>query len=98
MDVSALGFVLRRTDTLNSFVPRPYPQMTSHQADRIVGIPHWLVALAGAIAPVAWLRRARWRRRIAKGLCPKCGYDLRATLDRCPECGTPADKTAEART
>ena len=27
------------------------------------------------------------RFRLRHGLCPKCGYDLRASGERCPECG-----------
>jgi hypothetical protein len=49
-----------------------------------VGLPLWAVALPLAAAPVARLLR---RRRIRVGHCPACGYDLRATPERCPECG-----------
>ena len=50
--------------------------------------PHWYVLSATAILPALWLvRTVRRARRTFKGACPSCGYDLRATPDRCPECG-----------
>lgn len=38
-----------------------------------------------------WLVHAKQRRRELKGLCLKCGYDLRGSRESkvCPECGEP---------
>jgi hypothetical protein len=53
-------------------------------------IPHWAILLTTLPMPAAWIaRRSRSRRFLATGRCVACGYDLRATPDRCPECGTP---------
>ena len=52
--------------------------------------PYGLAVGLLAVAPAWWLARLLWRRRArgpALNLCPACGYDLRATPDRCPECG-----------
>jgi hypothetical protein len=55
---------------------------------RRIVFPTWLAALAFAPLPGIVLTRAiRRRRRVREGHCRKCGYDLRATPDRCPECG-----------
>jgi hypothetical protein len=56
-----------------------------------VVVPYWALFAATAALPLAWGWRWRRRRRlIAVGHCVACGYDLRATPDRCPECGTAA--------
>ena len=66
------------------------------------GVPYWfLFALS---APVPLMTAARWhlrRRRQDTGRCHSCGYDLRATPGRCPECGAiarpPVATTENAR-
>jgi hypothetical protein len=54
---------------------------------RILTFPLWF-ASAVLAAPLALAIRLIKRKRAAKsGRCLSCGYDLRATPDRCPECG-----------
>jgi hypothetical protein len=82
---------------MGSYVPEPSTGRTTALGEwtRVIGVPHWPVALVLAL-PTTWTAlalRRRWigRRRRRAGLCPRCGYDLRETPERCPECGLERD-------
>jgi hypothetical protein len=56
-------------------------------------VPYGFLVAAACALPLArlwaWRRRRRDRRRLRKGLCRRCGYDLRGNASGvCPECGS----------
>lgn len=53
-----------------------------------IAAPYWFPAILAAFLPALWLRRiARKQVRNRRGLCVRCGYDLRCSSSICPECG-----------
>ncbi len=63
-------------------------EVASHPS---ITIPYWALTVTTVLIPLIWLWRAHGkRRRVNAGRCATCDYDLRATPDRCPECGTQA--------
>jgi hypothetical protein len=56
-----------------------------------LGTPYWLLFVVTIAAPALWTQRW-WKRRgrFREGRCQTCGYDLRESPERCPECGAVA--------
>jgi hypothetical protein len=66
---------------------------TASRSIWVLTFPWWFIVLMTALPLLVIASRYIQRqRRIRSGLCPTCGYDLRATPDRCPECGIVAQK------
>ena len=80
------GFVYARGITASRVLPTG--RLLVLGAYHGVTVPLWFIATAAAGLPlVRGAALLRNRRRTGHGLCPDCGYDLRATPDTCPECG-----------
>jgi hypothetical protein len=52
---------------------------------RFAAVPLWFLAVIFGASPTVWITRRR--RQYPAGHCETCGYDLRETPQRCPECG-----------
>ena len=66
-------------------------------------VPYWSLALLSGALPAGWITRRlhvhmRERGRKRMGLCSACGYDLRASFERCPECATEITSNLKAKT
>ncbi len=86
------GLVISSTERrlFGTFLPRV------HLEDGLsrIAIPLYLpvLALFAIVLMLCFLPLGRRRKRKKLGLCVKCGYDLRGSKDRCPECGEAFEK------
>jgi hypothetical protein len=69
--------------------PAPHAGLAYRDRRAAIRFPYWVAAIATATIPLAWTA-SRLRPHRPPGRCRRCGYDLRASPQRCPECGAVA--------
>jgi hypothetical protein len=68
------------------------------QGEWEIAVRFALLLPIGSVLPMLWIHKSAPRRRNLRGMrCVTCGYDLRATPDRCPECGSVPAEAAGAK-
>jgi hypothetical protein len=92
---SLAGFAICRTRKILIADCRLGRGLTYAVEERGFLIAYWLAGFLSLPLPLVWVWvfcRKRGRAKI--GLCAVCSYDLRASKERCPECGTAVEKAA----
>ncbi len=84
------GYRWRQGTPDSGVVPGSLPPLKPTDWSGQFRIEYWFLDVVLLVFPTWWMIRFWLQRRArcsAKGLCPECGYDIRATPHRCPECG-----------
>jgi hypothetical protein len=89
------GFAYRTTEKSYRSVFGPHTGRSF-----LIMFPWGVILAVLGVMPVWWLlglrQDYRRKKRRLNGLCAGCGYDLRSTPDRCPECGQTTAGLAKA--
>jgi predicted Zn-ribbon and HTH transcriptional regulator len=91
---STLSLFIRLWEAWQLFKHPAKPEFLEYEGTYLGKLRDAAIYLALIVICISWDRRMiRLTRQLRPGYCRKCGYDLRATPDRCPECGTiPAEQ------
>ena len=87
VEIDVPGLRLSRTKVAGRRVSLPGAAYLPYRDEWRLEVEFWLPLVLLTILPATWLFATTRRRRAAHDACPWCGYDLRATPARCPECG-----------
>jgi len=76
---------LEQISDFTNFAGFGYGQINKFRPIYLLAMPIWLLIAIVLAISIHWMRR--FRNQPLEGHCRACGYDLRATPNRCPECG-----------
>jgi hypothetical protein len=85
------GATLASANLLPAAMTHVQNQTNRRSNSQYIQLPYWIPTALLVALPLVRLRshvhHRRSLKRLRTAICPRCGYDLRATPDRCPECG-----------